>query len=222
MAWYFPPNQFIASEVLDIDDFNGNLAAVHRELGGELNEQNFTTACLKDAEAKWATDIALEFSLTRTERDPHDLAAVVSVPVTMTWTPVDTRTVGATIGGKALIIYSLQMTNPTAATRQPGQNFCIEVDGTPYLDSLIGSGDQTNDWIEHGAFKFEGAGGVSADQATGPGFKGDYRPYVCELVTYLPPGDHTVRLLSRNIDTCDGTIYQKVASVEGIVMLMYS
>lgn len=224
MSWYFPPRPVIASEFLDIDAWNLNFGAVHAELGGELNEHNFEMACLDGAEAKWADDIALDIAHITQELDPYNTATQLDVPVTMTWTPVDGSDRSyTTAGGKVLVIYSFQMTSATAATRQPGQNFCIEIDGIPYIDCLIGGGDQTNDWVQVGAYKFEASGvAPSVDPAGGPGFKGDHRAYVCEMVAVLPPGEHTFRLLSRNIDTVDGTIYQKVSNVEGIVALMYA
>lgn len=217
--WYFPMHSFVASECVDVDDLNLNFSAIQSILSGGLGEQNFASQAMVGVEGQWATYIGLDIHHIKVELDPYDTANLVDIQQSTAWTKVTgTSATYVFRGGKSHIIYSFGISNNpgSAGARQSGLQFAISVDGVVYPDCMIGSGDMTNDLIRDSV----PAGNPSIDEATGPGVKAAQLPLVVELGCYIGPGEHTVALVSRNLKPMNAGVYQKIHSLEGIIIGM--
>lgn len=223
MSWFFPPEPFIAGEVLDIDLLNLNFAAVQSEVGGELNEHNFGTNALVGAESKWDDAIGLRISTEAEEADPLDAAARHDIPVRTSWVPLEGSThTHVSRGGDALVIASFQISNnPNAGVfDNPGLQFALEINGLVRYDGFIGSGDMTNDYISDAQnAMFTGTWNPALAGDTGPGIRAKYFPVVLEAVVFLPAGEHIIRVVSRNLRlSSDAAVAQYSSQCEVIVL----
>ena len=207
MALFFPRDPIVASDVLELDAINSAIQDVQSEVSGELNEHNFSAFALEDAVEPPVPDppshVVMDFAIaahhTINEDDPYGGPFRGMVKST-SWHPV----FGAelefdTAGGNVHIVASWQAHHSAASNFSPGMMYAFEVDGNVLPDALIGSGDMGNDLISNGIDfnPFDGDG--FGAWATGPGVIAEDIGLCLELLTYMAPGRHVVRLMSRYV-----------------------
>jgi hypothetical protein len=222
LAWYFPPEQLVASDCVDFDVINAALQGVHSEVSGELNEQNWAASSLTNT---WGTSgsppslLAVEpgFAIVAhhvdEDTDPFG-GPLFELQKSTSWRPVDRAEITFDgFGGMVHIVASWQCRHSSLTSRTNGFMYCFEIDGNPVPDAMIGSGDLTNDLVQSGIV-FTGTI-TTNDYATGPGFAAAHIGYSLELMTHLAPGRHVIRLVSRALETDTGTsVVHSVGTVE--------
>jgi hypothetical protein len=227
VAWYYAPDPIVASEALDMDAINAALQAAHSEVSGELNEQNWAQDTLQSAMAGalsfWRVDpsFAIITHHTFDEADPF-AGPTQALQKKTTWTPV----VGAeltfdTAGGDVHVVASWQCSHSSSNATSTGFMYCFEVDGNPMVDSMIGSGDLNNDMVRQGV----SSGGSFTTfnvYTTSPGFMSRKVGFSLELITYLKPGQHVIRLVSRMVDPDNAAPNNLTTQVEMYALDLWS
>jgi hypothetical protein len=225
VAWYFPPEQIIASDCVDFDIVNAALQAVHSEMSGELNEHNWNDGSLSNtwgtagsppASLKIEPGFAIIAHNFDRNIDPFGVAVNVALERSSSWRPVP----GAKVefdgfGGLVHIVASWQCRHASTTSRSHGFMYCFEIDGNPVPDAMIGSGDLTNDLVQSGIV-FTGSI-PTGDYSTEPAFIASHIGYSLELMTALAPGRHVIKLVSRTIES------DSVASINNVTTVsMYA
>lgn len=190
MAWAWPRYKPSTSYMLDWSDFNENILSFAQEADGNLGEHNFFGTALG---ALWeAGQVAEDVALRLHHQENTDTQAI---PYTADWRPISgTEKEFDSQGGKALVIYSVNVDHGVLGVgvddTVAGLNFCIEIDGTPRMDTLVGSGDIGNEFV--------GRGEATEDfpWIAGPGMRGKFRVQLFGIFDLLP-GRHRIRLLAR-------------------------
>jgi hypothetical protein len=229
VAYYYPPEQILASDCVDFDVINAALQAAHSEVSGELNEQNWTGSVLT---LTWGnsgippTVLSVEpgFAVVAhhmdEDSDPFG-GPLYSILKSVSWRPVERAELEFdSFGGVVHIVASWQARHLSAATRTNGLMYCFEIDGNPIPDAMIGSGDLTNDLVQSGIVF---TGSISTgDYATGPGFIAKHFPFSLELMTTLAPGHHVIKLLARVLEAdTSTTATHSVGTVEMYALEMW-
>ena len=203
MAWALPKEKLTSGYILDADDFNANIASFVQEYDGNLNEQNFNATCLEQAmrAGKAADDIAVRLYSRKTPISPQGATGpMFEIPQTPSWVEVGGTVKNFTSpGGMALVIISFQLTTPGAVVIQSGLNFCVELDGAAQMNSLLGTGDQGNEFMATGEGYTVGGGDITFDAGTSPSVRARQMRHQVKGTYRLSPGEHTVRLLARNL-----------------------
>ena len=227
MPWYYPPQPVIASEVLDIEVINRNLHAWQMEVGGELNEHNIAEDGLSGDTHEAEDGLSAAFHSEKDRVDPYG-GSQTDIEHVIYWSDLDgMEKTFVTKGGKVLLVASFQLGRPSFSSdpRQSGLMFAFEVDGSVLFGSLCGSGDLSNDIVAGGTgLTFTpDAGGYTIDWGTGPGLRRAYFPVVLEKVVHLTPGEHTVKVVSRNLATLNsGTAVHWFGSFDLLALEMWS
>ena len=223
VSWVIGNRRIANTYLLDVDEINDVFSPWTNELTA-LNEHNWTDGALEGivTNSLADSDFAIEMHQVIREREWESPGTTgVSIPQSTRWSTVPgTSHTFNSNGGKALIIYSFQLGTGTILQDQSGLNFCIEVDGTPMLNSLLGTGDLQNDRIDKGISAIFSSGASTAITGTygsSPSFKSRAMAIRVQLITDITPGRHTVRLLARNLFT-DDTAYQFICNCELIVI----
>lgn len=234
MAWAYPRHRFVQYGIIDVDDFNDNLVLFATEYA-YLNESNWAADTLDNHQAvgQTADDVAMSIYQTATIQDPFSGGGGVDIPQTLSWYEVpNTSKTFRSRGGQVEVVCSFQLSNePTnTSSKQTGLMFCIGLNGTPRMDSLLGSGDLGNDQKERPQFKYDATtGGFDAVAATyygtGPAVKVTQGAYAVQLLARVEPGEHTVALYARNLAMDSGAtsgISQSISQRETYVKEMWS
>lgn len=223
MGWIVGSKRLANTYFLDVDEIN-DVFRPWTDALSDLNEHNWSESAFEQivendlAEPGFA--IVTHSVITEREWDPVP-GSGVSVRQSTAWTVVpDSEIEFQSAGGSLLIIYSFAFISGTLGQDQSGLNFAIEVDGVPLFDSLLGTGDLSNDFVDKGVSVTGGAGGWTATYGSSPSFKSRALPLRCQTVFKCQPGKHTVKLLARNLYT-DAEAYQWIANCEGIVLDMW-
>lgn len=219
MAWAFPREKFSSGYVLDCDDFNANVSAWAQETDGNLNEHNFIAGTTLTNSMDQASDgIAMKVLHRKNEVSPTGSGGTLGydVPHSVNWAPIeDTDVEFNTVGESLFIIYSFQLNNPGGSFAS-GLVFCIEVDGAPQMNSLLGTGDESNDFVnanDDAGQEYNFDSGASA-RSSASGF-------MVKCSCRVSPGHHTVRLLARNLHMINGTVSQTISQRETIIMKLW-
>lgn len=222
MPIFHPPKPFITREPLDVDALNENFQEIHSTIS-TLNEHNWSIGALETMEAQWAPDIALRMHFNRVSIDPYG-GSTVDIDGSGQWKALSggTKTF-TTRGGKHLIIASFQIETVTniSATREPGLMFGFDVDGAFISSSLLGSGDLSNDLVQQASVPGSPVKGPLIDLATAPALRGGYIPVVIERLVTLGEGEHTVSVVSRNVQATTA-VAQDVSQMLLVVLEMWA
>lgn len=225
MAWAYPVEKFVSSYVLDMEDFNTNLAVFADEADGNLNEHNWSInalAYLMTVSKTVANDIAMRFYDTQTALAPMGaLGTLTQLQHNTRWVPIDGMSkTFASPGGVIMVIASFQLRCTGFPAGQSGLNFILEVDGVPQANSLLGTGDQSNEYIDSSVGTSGGT--IALTFGTSPSFKAEHEPKMIKGHYRLEPGEHTVRVLARNLFTITAPIAQFVSQRELIILHMWA
>lgn len=225
MSWAYPQHRHAGTYVLDNEEYNDNIAVFAAEVDGNLNEHNYEEGILATAisTGRCAEDMVLRVYNDKRPRDPQDyLATGLEIPQASRWTRVDgTNESFVSRGGKILVVVSFQCHMDANNLTQCGLNFAIELDGQVMASSLLGTGDESNDFIDGGAgFDIEDTTQVPVfvlNYGTSPSFRAIQTPHRVVGVFHVEPGEHEVWLVARNLRTveeCD----QWITNCETIVL----
>lgn len=226
MSWYFPKHTYELTDLVDATSFNETLAALAGELDGHLNEHNWVSDTLQQRmqDDLVADDIALTVYYTEEDVSPIGAtSAMFDVPQSVSWVPVDDTDVTWTskYGGQINVICEFQLVCPSVLSNQTGLVFAVEVDGVPQPSSLLGTGDQSNDFITTGAHITPGGGAVTFDFGTSPSNRAKFWKGRAKCLMRIEPGQHTVRLVCRNLATAQTKPSQFIASRQTVVIEGY-
>jgi hypothetical protein len=214
MAWRYPRYDIKSGYVIDIDVVNDNFLPIVEEASGALNEHNFSTDTPTLSRSQLAEDSA--FIL-------HKAESVGVSPTSYTsksgWAPIASADGWQTFsqsglsldfvakGGTTWICASLQLIAGTNATRIDqkgfGYNVGLRVDGVTLYDSVLGSGDASNEFYRG----YKGRGLIiepsSKNELSGPqcggGISGARLPVSVDTVVELSPGRHLIEVVVMNI-----------------------
>lgn len=225
--WYFPSESpFIASTVVDVRQVNRLVQGWANEVNGNLNEHNFVDDFGANAVANdmAEADVAARLFSKKKKIDPHAATATMfKIPHSTRWSPVDDS--GGTFvsrGGQCLVFISFQLHCPTVPSNQSGTNYCIELDGVPMMDTLLGTGDQSNDFLDTAFGATVSGGQVEFDYGTSPSFRAEQEKHRVTGLFNLTPGEHTIRLLVRNLFTITATPPQYISQREAIFLDLWA
>lgn len=229
MSWAYPQHKFSTSLILDCDEFNDNMVAYATEVNGGLNEHNLSEGCLYAAMSQGVVEYDVAARLYNRKEPISPVAAVgtmAAIPVVSRWTPVDgtARTFNSR-GGLVLVMIGFQLRVAGPSNNATGLNFCIGLDGIPQLDTLLGTGDQSNDLVDLAKGATVGGGEVEYDYGTSPSFRAAHERHLVKGLLRVEPGPHAIRLFARNLVTPNNTgtsTPQYISQREVIVLDMWA
>lgn len=226
--WTLPRKRHSAGYVLDLVEFNANMTQFANEVDGGLNEHNFATGAIDRffgaAGTLYDEDIGISIHFLKPNvLDPHlAVANLITLPHSTSWNPVaGVLKTFVSHGGTALVLIPFQITCPAPAAMQSGLNFAIGFDGAVQMQSLLGSGDLSNDFKDPGEGVTVAGSQVSFDYGTSPSVRAVQMKLMVSGLIRIPPGRHTIQLYSRNLFTVSGTPSQYLSQHEIIVIEGY-
>tara|TARA_R110002110_G_scaffold1039_1_gene4086 strand:+ start:18103 stop:18840 length:738 start_codon:yes stop_codon:yes gene_type:complete len=241
MAWRFPKHRVSDDSVIEIDGINENFRGVVEEGSGELNEHNWKVSSWPDRLTDLSDGVAVRYKSRQVGIDPASGSGSASTFVAQdnpTWQLIDqlTETITST-GGDFWILASFQVRAPWY---QPdilaigtggyfsafGLQFALRVDGKVLTDSIIGSGDLSNDLFVSESLVTSPPGG-SILSFNSPGVTATYASVSTEAITTLAPGAHTVEVVAMspnksklpNSEDTNFDKYAKMVTVREMIIL---
>lgn len=220
MSWQFQRHAWSTSYLLDCEEWNDNVAAFVGETDGNLNEHNFENRmlALPVSESRGAAGVGYASDGIGVQTSvavfgSGFLAGGRVLAQSEAWKTVGTELPFVSRGGKVCVIISFQMGMQVTLTLQSGLNFCVGLDGAPVMSSLLGTGDQGNDFLDGGA-----GGSVPVYSfGTSPSFRARHTAHQVTAVFEVSPGEHTVTLLYRNLFAVSACV-QNMDNCEIIVL----
>ena len=200
MSWVFPTSQMRTGTVLDWMDVNEQLAAYASVIDGGLSEHNFESG-IGDQFAvnpdSMRDDVAIAAGSVVVEAHAFTTGDMDQVQMSEQWIAVsgsELDIVGP--GGLVVITYSFQAVFNLYGDSTPGLHFAIEVDGAPRMQTLLGSGDMSND-----LYNQDDVEPIQIPVESGASIKNTFAPHCVEGMFRLDAGAHTARLLVRSAYT---------------------
>ena len=224
MSWAFPTTLFRSNTVYDYLDVNEQLLEFSSQIDGWLNEHNFVVTIGSDlyADTKLATNVAVRAFRTATARNGiGGGSAVWSVPHSESWSTVSASTMTfGTPGGKCFITYSFQVNFTSQPAQSPGLQFCIDLDGSAQMSTLLGSGDMGNERFNDDNVT---ASTLPVSNSS-PSIRHEYSAHCVEGLFTVDAGEHTAKLMVRNPYTLrDGArAGQGIGSLEGYILMLWA
>lgn len=226
MSWGYAAHRFAYAWTLDTEEFNDNLVLFSNEMNGNLNEQNFAETCVVDmmTNANTQPDIMARVFAEKTKTNPNGPTGNMErIPPGTRWNPISRgELLFVSRGGLAWVIFSFQMHCPSIPAKASGMNFALEVDGVVRMDTLLGTGDQSNDFIDLAFGASVGGGEVEYDYGTSPSFRAEHEPKLVKGLFRLEPGGHRIRLVARNLSSGPNNTPQYISQVEAIALDMWA
>ena len=236
MAWAFPRFAFNDGDVVDSDKLNDTVLRFVVE-AAQTNESNWSSGVMTQlkADEKIADDIGATFHTDRnnghTGANPFATANALDIVRTSSWAKVpSTTSTIRTRGGMCLVSVCFQF-HGLDNVSQPGTQFCIGVDEQPRTESLIGSGEMSNNTSVRPSIRYPSPSTATsrtpaanpADVAatfrgTGPAISSERLGLSMQLVTYLEPGVHTIDLRARNVAHHNGDWDQYITQCEFTIL----
>ena len=233
MAWKFPVQPINSSSVLDIEPINQNFLSVVSETTGYLNEHNFRSipelVIRRSSEPKVPDDIAFRLFYTRKNNgsDPSNISGTgwtrfAPSDFYQTKAKKGFSLTGTFRGGKVWVCGSFTLhthgkgrrlnvhnDSGTDAANDKGFGFncALEVDGAIVNESLVGSGDPTNENYLEGTPDVNNTPSppeITFFKRGGGGINGANIPVVVDAVIDLTPGPHTIRIAIMDIRASNG------------------
>jgi hypothetical protein len=198
------------NSVIEIDDINVNFRAVVEEGSGDLNEHNWKVASWPDRLTDLSDGVGVRQMSQQVSMDPaagSGAASTFIIPDEVSPAPISQLTQEfITTGGNFWLLasfvailpwYKPSVTGDPTALKESafGAHFAFRLDGDILLDSLVGSGDTTNDKYETNHFVNTPPGaGVLSFSSTG--ITATYASVVVEAIVSLPPGTHKLEVVA--------------------------
>lgn len=191
MTHRFPPEPLRDAATLDLEDVNANFQAVQEELLGQLGEHNFAEDAFADR-VLWADDIALRLHHDFTESDCHDGTADgndYDVPQNGQWSAVSGCSV--TLDSFGAVLWCLASFQVMSA--ELGLMVALRIDGVVDVDSIWGGAEDLD--VEDRDVDLES----TYKERRSPGAVNLLDAGVCETLSIVPPGTHTVEVVARTV-----------------------
>jgi hypothetical protein len=218
MAWRYPQYPITPQSVLDVDPINENFLIVVGEVAGNLNEHNLDVGSLKLNRSQMADDAAFRLhrgiptSIPVTGSDPTSIrnAGWLKIPSVGSWQTFPdpgTRLSFVAVGGTvwlnaAFNVYCRSQAYPSLDSigyqKGFGYNFALRLDGSLLYESLLGSGDPTQDDYRHTILNPSTPGDIQTPQCGG-GISAAQIPVALDAVVELLPGPHVLELAIQNL-----------------------
>jgi len=219
MAWKYPRHRVSNVGVIEIDDVNENFRGVVEEASGELNEHNWAAGSWSNRLTDLADDVGMRVWKNQVLVAPgvgggalpygDEIApGAFVVEETKTWQPIDdlTLTVDST-GGTLWVLSSMATRLPWYREFIPagtqfgipeytafGAMFAIRLNGQILEQSLVGSGDLTNDKMTTTVYRATPPGcGILSFNSPAPAAL--HAGIVVEAIIPVAPGQHTVEVV---------------------------
>lgn len=222
MSWAYPKHLYSSNLILDAQEWNENLAAFSAELSGRLNEHNWSTDTLANAQSEGLVEDGI---IARISHNSSNLSPFLTpnstfiIPVSTTWQEVQgTKRTYSVRGGKALLLqriqlrgpdYTLHENEPYSTRLQTGVQLAPTLNGAPRLEALVGGGDLSNDQTRISTSPYVSPFGWSYF-GSGPAIRAKHTGVVLSCLLDLPPGKHTIALACRSLGpapvSSDGSI----------------
>lgn len=224
MAWKYPKYDIASGYVIDVDPINDNFLPIVNEQSGALDEHNIA-ANVDGVESgvlrrKLALDAAFTLHHSEKTASPTDYTnktGWLKISPSDDWqswssttgTRLEFVSTGTTMWACASfqLICGFDATAPGASTSDYqkgfGFNIALRLDGVIVYDSLLGSGDSSNEFYRG----YNNRGGMLAPSAAkdlaipqcGGGITGARLPITVDAVIDISPGEHTLELVVMNI-----------------------
>lgn len=220
MSWVFPKSLFRTGTVYDWLEFDEQLVVYSSEVNGFLNEHNFDESIGSDLRTNDSLleSVAVRLVNTSDHVDVYTEASLDPIPNTEQWHPVTGTTMTLrSRGGAMYATYSFQVVfYDMVAGEGPGLQFAIELDGSVQYNTLLGSGDLSNDYFEDDDIDSSELSAASG----GGSVKARLSPHCVEGFFPIDAGPHTVKLVARNpYSLRSGTRQEQyIGCFEGIIM----
>jgi len=220
MAWKYPKYDIASGYVIDVDPINDNFLPVVNEHSGAIGEHNLSAASSGITRAKLATDAAFTLHHSTKEASPTDYGKKdgwLKISPSDDWQAYPNadgvRLEFVSTGTTMWACASLQLICGYNGTGQNvaftdyqkgfGFNVALRLDGVIVYDSLLGSGDTSNEFYR----AFKNRGGVLAPSAAkdlaipqcGGGLAGARLPVTVDAVIDISPGEHVLEVVVMNI-----------------------
>jgi hypothetical protein len=213
MAWRYPRYDIKSGAVIDTDGINENFIPIVSEASGALDEHNIsadTPAIARSQLAENAAFILHTASASPSVQDYTNKKQWAVIASTDGWQTFDEKGLSLDFvakGGTVWICASLQLIAGTGVARVDqkgfGYNVGLKIDGTTVFESVLGSGDASNEYYRG----FKGRGlvvepGTNDELATpqcGGGLSGARLPVTVDTVLELSPGRHLIEVTVMNI-----------------------
>ena len=226
MSWRYKLYNIQPEQVVTIDQINDNFQPFVGELTGGLNEHNMTEPL---SVSEFADDMCLRLHLSRPTLNvalmgvvgygAPDLASWVAIQSIDGWQSFTDEGLYKSFvgrGGSTWICASFNIHCGTNSTGSGGVSFyhqmgfgylvALRVNGAVLHETLLGSGDPSQDDFESDAFTYEGEKASNNDKSPlgrlpqgGGGIAGARLPVVIDAVIDLLPGENTVEVVVMNI-----------------------
>jgi len=221
MAWKYPRHRVSNVGVIEIDDVNENFRGVVEEASGELNEHNWAAGSWSNRLTDLADDVGMRVWKNQTQVVPGvgggaagtygDViqSGAFVIEETKTWQPIDglTLTIDST-GGSLWILSSMATRLPwyregvlagtqfeTPSYSAFGAMFAIRLNGQVLEQSLVGSGDLTNDKMTTTVYRATPPGcGILSFNTPAPAAL--HAGIVVEAIVPAAPGQHTIEIVT--------------------------
>lgn len=186
MSWKFPRHPIQSGRVPNVDDTNANFREFTEEIGGKLNEQNWHKDAV-DSHSQIARKAAFVWHYARSSHINFlggDTSGRFELKQTPEWQAISRCSLSIATAECLLYINAAWQVASIAVANLVDQNemmamFGIRVDGLVIPESIIGTGEERNDF----------AGGVAYGGI----------PLASSIVLPVSSGVHTIDLVGRGM-----------------------
>lgn len=206
MSWKFPARNIKNPEVISMDDINENFREVVEEATGALNEHNWKTAAFANRD-QLADNAGIELHRVRISANPNTDPGVTAniqvINLDRDWQELNgTEVTFNSTGGTVWIMASIQASSPLdlswfttgGANGRFGLQFALSLNGAVLAQSIIGGADLSNDQIS--TFRPPSPPLIGFSCINSPAPSSLFFSIVSEAIVDVPPGKHTVRVVS--------------------------
>lgn len=219
MSWAWPVEKLEAPLVMDVDDFNSSVVSLAVELDGNIGEHNIDRTAFGNLVLvgdQYEDDIGMRIFVHRFAVGPHSAASgMLQIEKDTVWREVEGTADEDVIclAGELWVDISGQMFFGSLTDDSPSVQLCLGIDGQPQFDSLIGSGDLSNDYV----MKPDSIG-QDFDFAFAPGLVATQYPIALSGTYKVGPGVHRVSLFSRVMHAATVAFDYRVSEIEVITL----
>ena len=197
MSWRFQKLPLTITTVPDVDDMNENFYEIAEEIGGKLNEHNWTSGAFSSAVTNLALDSCFVYHSGANDLQTENCRAdrlnalMIDIPQQASWREISSATKTFTSIGGLLWVHATAQINQIQYDLTPTTSnysalfFAIQVNGYIIPETVVGGAEEDND--SH-------AGVFHATMPVGT-----------SIVFPIPPGQVTVAMVVKTGSEEDGS-----------------